>query len=182
MEQWNALPLSRKLLLGAGLLLLIDTFFAWQKVSASVGGVEIASASATAWHGFWGVMMGLLTIALLAWVIARALGVQLPPNIPDGLATLAVGAAILLCALLKNRTDDYSAWASYVGLVLAALIAAGAWLAFQESGEALPSMPARTAVGAGSTTAAATPPPAAEPPSTPSADDAPPRPAGTDPI
>src|SRR5215217_5698960 len=79
MEQWNALPLSRKLLLGAGLLLLIDTFFAWQKVSVGIGGVEIASAKANGWHGFFGVVMGLLTIALLAWVIARALGVQLPP-------------------------------------------------------------------------------------------------------
>jgi hypothetical protein len=40
--------------------------------------------------------------------------------------------------LLKNLVDDYSAWASYVGVVLAAAIAYGAWLVFQESGEKLP--------------------------------------------
>jgi hypothetical protein len=35
-------------------------------------------------------------------------------------------------------TDSYSAWASYVGMVLAAGVAVGAWLSFQESGEPLP--------------------------------------------
>jgi hypothetical protein len=165
MEQWNALPLSRKLLLGAGVLLLIDTFFAWQKWSAEVAGVEVISVKANAWHGFFGVVLGLLTIALLGWLIARLLGVELPAAIPDGVATLAVGGGILVCALLKNLIDDYSAWASYVGVVLAAGVAYGAWLAFQESGESLPSM------GAASSDAAAPPP--AEPPS---------RPAGTDPV
>ena len=136
MEQLKGLPLSRQIILGAGLLLFIDTFLPWQRYTAGP-----FSVSWNAWHGFWGVVLALLTIVLLLWVAARAFGVALPANIPDGLATLALGALILLFAVLKNLIDDYSAWASYVGLVLAAGVAYGAWLAFQESGEALPQMP-----------------------------------------
>lgn len=44
MDQLKDLPLGRKLILGAGGLLFIDTFFGWQSVSIF---------SANAWHGFW---------------------------------------------------------------------------------------------------------------------------------
>ena len=83
-------------------------------------------------------LLGLLTIALLLWVGARAFGVALPIKAPDGLVTLALGVVIVLFAVLKNLIDDFSAWASYVGMVLAAGVAVGAWLSFQESGESLP--------------------------------------------
>jgi hypothetical protein len=167
METLKGLTRSRQIILGAGVLLLIFSFFAWQSVD-----LGILEVSRNAWHGFWGVVMGLLTIALLLWVGARAFGVALPANIPDGLATLALGAAILLCAVLKNLTDDYSAWASYVGMILAAGVAYGAWLAFQESGEALPEL--NRARPAGSTTPAAQPAPSpaeSEPPSAPAGSD-----------
>ena len=42
---------------------------------------------------------------------------------------------IFALALIKNLTDDYSTWASYVGVVLAALIAVGAWLEIQGRAE-----------------------------------------------
>jgi len=182
MDQFKALPLSIKIMFGAGVLLLIDSFFAWQKISVSVGGVEIAAAKANAWHGFWGVLMALLTIGLLFWVAAHALELSLPGGIPQGVSTLAFGIAIFVCALLKNLTDDYSAWASYVGIVLAAILAYGAWLAFQESGESLPSMPTGGArVGATAAPAAAAPAATTEPaPSVPEPEP-PTTPARTDP-
>jgi len=146
MEQLKGLSLGRKLVLGAGVLLFLDTFFAWQKVSLKVGDVSVASASANAWHGFWGVLLGLLTIVMLVWVATRVLGVALPIKAPDGLVTLALGVLIVVFAVLKNLFDDYSAWASYVGIVLAAGVAVGAWLSFQQSGEPLPK-PAAAAPG-----------------------------------
>jgi hypothetical protein len=130
MEQLKGLSLGRKLILGAGALLFIDTFLPWQ---------SLGPFSVNAWHGFWGVLLCLMTLALVLWVGARAFGLALPANVPDGLVTLALGALILLFALLKNLIDDFSAWGSYVGIVLAAGVAIGAWLAFQESGESLPS-------------------------------------------
>lgn len=156
MDKIAALSLGRKLVLGAGVLLFIDMFLHWQSVD--LGG--FGTATANGWHGFWGVVLGLMTLALLAWVAARAFGVDLPDNIPDGTVTLVVGVLIFLFALLKNLTDDYSAWASYVGIVLGAVVAYGGWLVFKDSGEKLPSMSPATAGGNGTS-----PPP---PPSAPS--------------
>jgi hypothetical protein len=174
MEQLKALSRARQIVLGAGVLLLVVTFFPWQSWSAESFGVS-AGWSVNAWHGFWGVLLGLLTIAIVAWTLARAFGIELPANIPDGITTLALGGAILVCAVLKNLTDDYSAWGSYVGVVLAALVAVGAWMNFQESGEELPSLKtsgstsAAAGAGAAGTAPAAPPstPPAAEPPAAP---------------
>jgi hypothetical protein len=164
MDKLTSLHRSRQLILGAGVLLLIFTFFSWQSVEFA--GVEVASRNA--WHGFWGVLLGLATIAILLWVGLRAADVAMPESLPDGLVTAALGLVVFLCALLKNLTDDYSAWASYVGLILAALVAVGAFMAFQESGESLPQMPTRTAAATGGGAAAATTAPPAEAPAAPS--------------
>ena len=142
MEQLKELPLGRQLILGAGLLLLIDTFLDWQHVSASFGGVTVGGGQ-SAWHGFWGVVMCLMLIVLLLWTAARAFGVALPDQIPDGLATLGLGVLIPVFALLKALTDDFVHWPAWIGVILGCVVAYGAWLVFQASGEKLPSMPAR---------------------------------------
>ena len=83
MERFNALSRGSKVMLIAGVLLLIDTFFAWQQVEVEEFGIE---ASQNAWHGFWGVLLGLLTIAMIAWIVAGAMGVDLAGTLPDGFA------------------------------------------------------------------------------------------------
>jgi hypothetical protein len=133
MDKLNALA-PRTMLLAAAGLLLIDTFFAWQKVSAGP-----ISVSANAWHGFLGVFMGLMVIALIVVVGAGVAKVALPAGVPWGLITLALGALIAIFAVLKNLVDDYSAWGSYLGIVFAVGVALGAWRVFGESGESLPS-------------------------------------------
>lgn len=154
MDRLSALSNGTKLLLGAAVLLLIDTFLTWQKVEVEVAGVEIASATRNAWHGFWGVMLGLLTIALIVWIVLQLINtasrVDLP--LPEPTLVAIAGGLIFLFALIKNLVDDYSAWASYVGIVLAAGVAIGAWMRMQEGGDtaARPASPA------------ASPPPPAE--------------------
>jgi hypothetical protein len=160
MEQLKGLPLGRQLILGAGVLLFIDMFLHWQ--SYDVGPFSV---SRNGWHGFWGVILGLLTIVLVAWVALRAFGVDIPVNLPDGLTSLVLGALILLFAVIKNLSDDYSALWSYVGIVLAAIVAYGGWLVFQASGEALPNM--GTSGGGASSSP---PPPESAPDATPSND------------
>ena len=93
MEQLNALSTGRKLILGAGVLLLIDSFFHWQAVGPY---------GWSAWHGFLGVLLGLMTLAILAWVGARAFGVALPANVPDGLLTLGLGG-LMSCSRSSRR-------------------------------------------------------------------------------
>jgi hypothetical protein len=175
MDQIQTLSTGRKLLLGAGALLFVFTFFAWQKIDIEFGGVTAVSAKANAWHGFWGVFMGILLIVLVVWVAAHTFGVAVPGGLPVGLTTAVLGVLVFVFALLKNLTDDYSAWASYVGLVLAALVAVGSVKTFQESGEAMPSMPQMAkSESPASTPSAPAAPPAPETPAAPPA--APPEP------
>jgi len=148
--------MGRKLILGAGLLLFIDTFFNWQSISTPLG-----SFGQNGWHGFWGVLIGLMTLAILALVAGRVFGVAIPPTVPDGLVTLALGGLIVLFAVIKALSDSYTAWPAYVGIVLAAGVAFGAWLNFQDSGEALPNF---SAMGASATAAPAAPAAPSEPP------------------
>jgi hypothetical protein len=64
---------------------------------------------------------------------------------------------ILIVAVLKALVDDYSGWAAWVGVALAAIIAVGAWMQIQEAGgiEHLKSqVPTSTGASAAGTTAA----------------------------
>jgi hypothetical protein len=169
-DKFNALSLGKKLVLIAGVVLLVDTFLNWQQVDTVLG-----SAGQSAWHGFWGVFIGLMTVALVAWVALRAFGnVQLPEGIPEGLISLVLGALILLFAVIKVISDSYVHWPAYLGILLAAIVTYGAWLVFKESGESLPSMSSRPASGGGSTSTATPPPPPAAPAPEPPAADPPP--------
>ncbi len=115
-------------MLVGGVLLLIDSFLKWQDVSVSVGGVTVAAASRNAWHG-WGFLVGLLTILLVAWLVARLAGMDIRLPVSDTLAAAALGTLIALFTLLKVLVDNEfrTTWA-WIGLVLAALVAVGAWL------------------------------------------------------
>ena len=170
MPNLSTLSRGTQLLVGAGVLLLIDMFLDWQSVDFGP-----VSAGQNAWSGFWGVIMGLALLALLAWVIARVFDVKLPDGLPEGPIILGLGALIFVFALLKNLIDDYSTMWSYIGVLLAAGVGYGAWLRFQETGGTVESlkasMPARqtesTSPAAPSEPAAPTPPA----PSTPQDDD-----------
>lgn len=134
MDRYRGLSRGTQVMFVAAALLLIDTFLDWQKVSAKIGGVEIASVSWSAWHGFWGVLLGLLTIALLAWLIASLAGVTMQLPVSDTLLSAALGVAILICAVLKGLTDEFSTVWAWIGVALAAVVALGAYLRVQESG------------------------------------------------
>jgi hypothetical protein len=133
MEKLNALSRGTQLMLAGAALLLVDTFLPWQSVSFEALGVSV-SESWTAWHGFWGVLLGLLTIALLAWLVLRLVGNEVSLPVSDTLVGAALAALILLCAVLKVLTDDAVAWGAWLGLVLAVVIAVGVWMQVQAAG------------------------------------------------
>ncbi len=132
MPNLSEISTGTKLLLGAGILLLIDSFLPWQEVD--VLGVEVASRNA--WHGLWGILMVLALLALLAWVVIQVMNVKLNFELPitESWLTLGLGVAVLVFALLKLITDEFRGWAAFVGVALAALLALGAWLRAQELG------------------------------------------------
>jgi hypothetical protein len=170
MPNLSTLSRGTQLLLGAGVLLLIDMFLDWQSID-----VGPFSAGENAWSGFWGIIMGLALIVLLVWVIARIFDVKLPSELPEGPIIVGLGALVFLFALLKNLTDDYSTIWSYIGVVLAAGVAYGAWLRFQETGGTVDSLrssfPARDAAATSPAAPSEPTTPTPPPPATPRDDD-----------
>lgn len=170
MERITALPRGMQLMLVGGVLLVIDTFLKWQEVK--VLGI---SAGVNAWHG-WGVLVGLLTIVLLLWLGARIAAADTRMPVSDTLAGAVLGALILVFTLLKILVDNEfrTVWA-WIGLLLAALIAVGAWLQVKAGGgvESLRTEASGLKTGTGGTGAAAPPPQAPTPPPPP-VDESPP--------
>ena len=122
--------------------------------------------------------MCLALVALLAWLVARLAGVEIPAlPVSDTMLAAALAGLVLLFAVLKNLTDDYSTKWSYIGIVLAAVVAAGAWLEVQAAGGVdvlRADMSGRGSRDAGSTSALdadPTPPPTTEPPPAPPSSD-----------
>ena len=113
---------ERSLMLGAATLLLIDTFLPWQRLSFGR-----FSYSWNAWHGDKGVLLGSLTVVLVAWIAVRMLGVGRSTRIPEARATLWLAVLVLAFAAVKNIHDDYSTWPSYAGVVIAGGVVVAAW-------------------------------------------------------
>ena len=170
------------MLVGA-VLLLIDTFLNWQSIDTPIG-----SFGQSAWHGVGGVLLGLLVIVLLAWLLVRLAAVDIPIPVSASLIAAFLAFLILIIVILKTLVDDYSAWPSYVGIVLAVVIAVGAWMQIQATGgvdslrtEATglgSSMSTSTTAAPAATQPAAPAPPPAPAPERPSAP--PPGPAASD--
>jgi hypothetical protein len=161
MDRYKALSRGTQVMFVAGVLLLVDTFLSWQKVEFA--GI-IPEITLNAWHGFWGVLLGLLTIALLAWLAASMLGVVMRLPVSDMLLSAVLGAAIVICALLKVLTDEFTAMWAWIGLVLAAAVAVGAWLRVQEAGGMDKLRAEATSMTGSHSEAPPPPPPAQEPP------------------
>ena len=158
-----------------GILLLIDLFLPWQDFGNEFSDAVGVDASFSGWRGFGGVMVGLLTIVLLAWVIVRLASVNIPLPVSTAMTAAIIGTLILIFTIIKLLTilgDEATIWA-WVGLALAIVIAVGAFRTVQEAGgvDTLRSEASSlsSSVGSSGTAAApaagapaATPPPPAE--------------------
>ena len=174
MERFNALGRGLQLMLVGAVLLLIDTFLNWQSVDTPIG-----SFGQSAWHGLGGVLLGLLVIVLLAWLLVRLAAVDLPIPVSATLIAAFLSFLILIIAILKNLVDDFSAWPSYVGIVLAIVIAVGAWMQIQATGGVESLKTDATSMMPASSTASGAP--AAAPPAPPATESAPPPPPAAEP-
>jgi hypothetical protein len=146
----SKLTLGSKVVLGVGVLLLIDSFLHWQEVSFGP-----VSAGVSMWHG-WGVFVGLLLLVILAWEVAQIAGIKiaLGPLSPS-MVTAGLSVLLLLFTLIKVLTNSYVATWAWIGLVLSAGIATGAWLNMKAAGESLSDLKTSVAAAASSATAAA---------------------------
>ena len=167
MDRLKALGRGTQLMFIASVLLLIISFFNWQEVSFDLGPLGSGSAGVSAWDDLGGIIMGILTIVLIARIVARMAAVDVPIPVSFAMTSVVLGVLIFIIALLKNLTDDYSTWASYVGVVLAFLVAVGAWLEVQDAGGMESLKTEASSFGSSGGGAAAAPAAAAPAPTTP---------------
>lgn len=158
MERLQALGRGTQLMFVASVLLLIISFLNWQEVEFDLGPLGEGSAGVSAWDNFLGIVMGILTIVLIARIVARMAAVDVPIPVSFAMTSVVLGLIIAICAILKNLTDDYSTFWSYIGVGLAVLIAIGAWLEVQDAG-GVDSLKAEAGSYGSATTAPASPPP-----------------------
>ena len=177
MDRINALGRGAQIMLVSGVLLFITLFFPWQDFGDL--GVDVTF---NGWRGV-GVILGILTIVLLAWLIVRIASVDIPLPVSTAMTAALIGTLVLIFAVIKLLTilgDETTIWA-WVGLILAIAVAFGSFQVVQEAGgvdtlrSEMPAMGSGSA--AGSDTAGA--PPAA--PAAPAATTAPPPPTETAP-
>ena len=96
MDNFKALGRGTQVMFIAAVLLLIVMFFRWQEV----GHLGVVSCGQNAWHGFWGVVMGILTIILMARIAARLAAVDVP--IPLSFATTSFVLGVLIAHLAPS--------------------------------------------------------------------------------
>jgi len=115
-----------------GVLLFLDLFLAWQSIDLG----PLGDYSRKGWYGAAGVILGILTIILLAWLIVRLASVNIPLPVSTAMSAAVIGVLILIFAVIKLLSilgDETTIWA-WVGLVLAIVDAAGAFKTVQEAG------------------------------------------------
>jgi hypothetical protein len=139
----SKLSTASKILLGAGILYLIDLFLPWQRVC-----IAGFCGSANGIDGI-GVLNLLLVIALLAWEAMAIANVNI--NAPRALVSAGLAAAIVVFTLLKIAIDNEAiAIFAWIGLILAIAIGYGGWMRWQEH---------QAGAGTGSAGGGAVPPP-----------------------
>jgi hypothetical protein len=184
MERFNALGRGAQLMLVGAVLLFIDMLFAWQSVDLPE---PFGDYTRKGWYGAAGIILGLLVIVLLAWLIVRIASVNIPLPVSTAMTAALIGTLVLIFAIIKFLSilgDEQTIWA-WLGLVLAVVIAVGAFQTVQEAGgvDSLREEASTLSVGtsAGGAAAAEAPPPAAAEP-TPAAEPPPPPPAAPEPM
>jgi hypothetical protein len=174
MERFNALGRGAQLMLIGAVLLLIDLFLPWQDFD--IGGLADefgVDATFSGWRGV-GIILGLLTIVLLAWLIVRIASVDIPLPVSTAMTGALLGTLILIFAIIKLLTilgDEATVWA-WVGVGLAVLIAVGAFMTVQEAGGVDTLKSEATSFGGSPSAAPAAPAAAAPAPAAPSAEPA----------
>jgi hypothetical protein len=161
MERFNALGRGAQLMLIGGVLLFIDMFFAWQKVDLG----PLGDYTRKGWYGAAGVILGILTIILLAWLIVRLASVNIPLPVSTAMSAAVIGVLILIFAIIKLLSilgDAQTFWA-WLGVALAIVIVAGAFMAVQEAGGVDTLRTEATGLGSSMSTSTAAAPAATQP-------------------
>jgi hypothetical protein len=127
-ERIKGLSLGAKVVLACSALLFFSLFLTWQNLQVVYKGAGTGTLMLDGWD-MWGLFIGFLLVGLVGVVlIAKTADLEQWPDVDWELVILVIACVILSLVIVKNLTDRNSAWASYLGLVLAGGIVAGAFL------------------------------------------------------
>ena len=151
-----------KVVLGGTIAFLIFSIFSWFHYTGpgkdqieAIGG----DTGITMWHGI-GWLAGLLAIALVVWQAIRLANIELEIGVTPSMVTAALAVLMALFAVIRfisKPGGDFvgrTLWA-WIGVVLALVVVAGAWLNMQAAGESLADVKDKLTSGAAAATAAA---------------------------
>jgi hypothetical protein len=125
-----------KVVIGATIAFLIVSIFNWQEVDV----LGIAKAGVSMWHG-WGVLAGLLAIAILVWEAIRLANLKIEIGLTPAMVTAALAILLLVFTVLKFLVDnEFRTFWAWLGLILAIVVCVGAWLNMKALGESISDM------------------------------------------
>jgi hypothetical protein len=140
-----------KLVLGATIAFLIVSIFNWQEIDFQ----GIASAGVSMWHG-WGVLAGLLALVIIVWEGLRLANVKLEIGLTPAMVTAALAILLLFFTVLKFLvSNEFRTFWAWLGLLLAILVAVGAWMNMRATGDSIAEMGSSMKAAAGTAAAAA---------------------------
>ncbi len=140
MDEWiqrfNSLSLGEKIILPAGVVLFIVGFFPWYSVDLG----PLGTYTRNGWESpgaFWSILSILIGLAMAAVVVLKNLGTVAIPDNVGGFTWpkihLGAGVVALVFVLIKLVNEsDYLGFGFYLGIILAAALAAGGFLMFRE--------------------------------------------------
>lgn len=113
----------------AGLVLALSAFTGWYSGPSTGEGLDV---SVLGWDtGLFGKLVFFIGLALIALVVLRETGIDLPAAVPESLVVIALGSAAFICALVRaiSIPDEFffagrgvGIWISLVA-ALAAIVA-----------------------------------------------------------
>lgn len=132
-ERMKGLSWGARVVLAGGLFLFISLFLTWQNLEIDYGRTGTGTQMLDAFDAF-GLAIALLTLALLSLVfVVKVSDVDVSPDVEWELIVLILAGVIVGLVVAKNLTDRDSAWASYLGLVIAVAVLVGAYLDWAHS-------------------------------------------------
>jgi hypothetical protein len=127
-ERLRSLSRGSRLVLVAATLLLFDLFLTWQNLEVDFGRAGTATSMLDGWDA-WGLLIAFTILGLIALVVVvYASDVAISEDVRWELWIFVAAVSLFAMTLVKNLTDADSAWASYLGVLLAAAVVAGAYL------------------------------------------------------
>jgi hypothetical protein len=124
-----------KILTIGGILLFIDLFLPWQGVGGvEAFGIEVPGVNISGFSGL-GVFVALLVLGLIVWEALLAFGVniQMGTTSPALISAILGGAVAVFTIILFLTRLTAIKYGAFIGLILALVIAYGAYMRFQES-------------------------------------------------